>query len=113
MIVHDNEHFYYFILTNVNELSPTLFLNKEPVDILRIRIFSKKGFIYFMDKGLQGFPGYFYAADEFGSPIHIDPNDPIIFEKFNKTLDIFLAKISEKEKQKTDPRLKEKLNQIF
>jgi len=113
MIFSDDEHFYYSLLTNVDELSPTLFFNKEPLDVLRIRVFSKKGYIYFTDKGLQGFPGYFYAADEFGVPIDIDPNDPIIVEKYEKTLESILELMTEKDTQKTDPRIKEKLNQIF
>ena len=113
IIFKDNEHYYYFILTNVNELSPTLFLNKEPIDVLRIRIYSNSGYIYFTDKGLQGLPGYFYAADEFGRVIPIDPTDPIIFEKYVKALDIFLAPSSGMLEPKTDPRAEQKLNKIF
>ena len=113
IIFSSEEYFYYFILSNVNELSPTLFMNKEPIDVLRVRIFSNRGYMYFTDKGLQGFPGYFYAADEYGNVIHIDLNDPIIFEKFDKAIDVFLVEMTEKETQKTDPRAKEKLNRIF
>ncbi len=113
IIFSSEEYFYYFIFSNVDELSLTLFMNKEPIDVLRVRIFSDRGYMYFTDKGLQGFPGYFYAADEYGNAIHIDLNDPIIFEKFDKALDIFLVEMSEKETQITDPRAKEKLNRIF
>ena len=113
ILFSSEEYYYYFILTNVNELSPTLFMNKEPLDVLRVRIFSNGGYMYFTDKGLQGFPGYFFAADEFGNVINIDTNDPVIFKKFDKALDIFLVEMTEKETQKTDPQAKEKLNRIF
>ena len=113
IIFSSEEYYYYFILSNVNEHSPALLINKEPIDVLRVRIFSDNGYMYFTDKGLQGFPGFFYAADEYGNAINIALTDPIIFEKFDKALDIFLAEMSEKETQKTDPRAKEKLNRIF
>ena len=54
IIFSSEEYFYYFILSNVNELSPTLFMNKEPIDVLRVRIFSDRGYMYFHSVNSSG-----------------------------------------------------------
>ncbi len=90
MVIKDNQRVYAFLLTNVNEQAKGFILLKEPVDVLRVRIFSDEGYIYFTDKGIQGIPGYFYAADSLNEQIQVSLTDLILREKYQKALTLFI-----------------------
>ena len=113
MLLSDGERYYNYILTNVNEHFLGFATLSEPVDVLHIRIFSDSGYIYITDKGIQGLPGYFFAADTKGNRIMIDPNDKVIKEKYEKALDLFLGNFAKQEGVQYDPAAVDKLNKIF
>jgi hypothetical protein len=113
MVLKDDLRYYAFLLTNVNELGKNFIFLKEPVDVLRIRIFSNEGYLYLTDKGLQGIPGFYYAADARGETIRITMSDPIIQEKYSRALDLFMEGISSRRTDGIDPAARKKLDRIF
>jgi len=113
MFLNDEERYYNFILTNVNEHFLGFATLNEPIDVLHVRIFSNYGYIYITDKGLQGLPGYFYAADARGNQIMLDTSDPILNEKYEKALDMFLSIYHKQSDIPYDPQAVEKLDRIF
>ncbi|MBN1293792.1 MAG: LysM peptidoglycan-binding domain-containing protein [Candidatus Latescibacteria bacterium] len=113
MLLSDGERYYNYILTNVNEHFLGFATLSEPVDVLHIRIFSDSGYIYITDKGIQGLPGYFFAADALGNQIKVDPNDTVVNEKYEKALDLFLSNFGTDTQARYDPNAAIKLNKIF
>ena len=95
MIIFAHEgYFFYYLFTNVNENFSDIALLDEPVDVLRIRIFSDKGSVFFSDRGLQGVPSHAAAQDARGGNVTMGSNQAIS-GLYDKALDILIERFSE------------------
>lgn len=96
MIIFAHEgYFFYYLFTNVNENFSDIALLDEPVDVLRIRIFSDKGSVFFSDRGLQGVPSNAVAQDARGGNVSMGSGGQAISGLYEKALDILIERYAE------------------